>query len=65
MRLRAAGDRMNFWDVFLIICVAVAVGFAVYFYVRRGKRGNGCCGNCSGCAGCGGKKPEDGKKKRD
>lgn len=56
---------MNFWDVFLIICVAVAVGFAVYFYVRRGKRGNGCCGNCSGCAGCGGKKPEDGKKKRD
>ena len=41
---------MNFWDISILVLVAVFVGLAL-FRLRKKKK-NGCPGCCSCCSGC-------------
>ena len=44
---------MNFWDYILIGVIAAAVAAAIFFAVRKGKKGKCSCGCDSPyCAGC-------------
>lgn len=51
-------------DYVLIAAVAVVIGLAIYFTVKRLKSGKGSCGcNCSSCSGCA-KNDKCGEKKK-
>ncbi|MBQ1631890.1 MAG: FeoB-associated Cys-rich membrane protein [Clostridia bacterium] len=53
-------------DWIILAAILCAVGFAVFFAVRKKRRG-GCCGDCSACGGaCSCEKmTEPGKKSAD
>lgn len=45
---------MKLIDYVLLAIIAAAVIAAVFFRIRRRKRGDGCCGSCGNCSNCSG-----------
>ncbi|MBR0425693.1 MAG: FeoB-associated Cys-rich membrane protein [Clostridia bacterium] len=43
---------MNGIDILLIGLLVAAVGAAVFWLIRRKRKGSSCCQNCSSCPGC-------------
>ena len=45
---RGPGKRMNVSDILLIAALAVGCASAIYYSVRRARKGSGCCGDIAG-----------------